>query len=245
MSFFDIPEDLVPKRPKAPVHMNKVTQTLWTGDEKDAPEVMALVRVLQALKPIFKPVDDEDRRPFVHCAWFSPSTAGHGYLVTTNSHVLVAACIPEKLTELLRNPTAIRLVADLSDLQAASGEAVRGNARTSTCAFGLYGWKELPGAREFPDWVAKIPTTHLDQEWTAKFDPEYAVLIDDAVKGALKALGKDTPQHVSAKMLGDSLNTTARVYADENVLALLMPLVLDENYKVTKQAVLDFVKEAR
>lgn len=247
MSFFDIPEDLVPKKPKAPVHMNEVTQTLWTDDEKDAPEVMALVRILQALKPIFKPVDDEDRRPFVHGAWFSPSTAGHGYLVATNSNVLVAVRIPEKLTELLRNPTAIRLVADLSDLQAASGEAVRGNARTSTCAFGLYGWKELPGAREFPDWVTKIPTTHLDQEWTAKFDPEYAVIIDDAVSGALKALGKEAYNcPVVTRMLGDAQNnTTPRVYASPDVLAILMPLIPKSETIPAKQAVLDFVKEAR
>lgn len=248
MSFFDIPEDMAPKRPKAPAYMNEVTQTLWTGDEKDAPEVMALVRVLQALKPIFKPVDDEDIRPFVHCAWFSPSTAGHGYLAATNSHVLVAVRIPEKLTELLRNPTAIRLVADLSDLQAASGEAVRGNARTSTCAFGLYGWKELPGTREFPDWVAKVPTTHLDQEWTAKFDPEYACIIDSAVSGALEALGKETYgwPPVVTRMLGDAQNnTTPRVYADPDVLAILMPLVPKSEALPAKQAVLDFVKEAR
>ena len=240
MSFFGIPDEITKKKAK-------VSPPPGCTRTAEDPEVVSLYRILQALKPIFRPLKDGNPNPFTRCAYFTPARNGtHGYLVATNIAVLVAVRIPENLVVLLKEPETIRLVANCADLQDATGAYYRDEKKLPTVAFGTYNWVNLPGERLFPDWTKVIPTTRLDENWTAKFDPAQACLIDDAVKGALKALGKDTPQHVSAKMLGDSLNnTTARVYADENALALLMPLLLDENYKVTKQAVLDFVKEAR
>lgn len=260
MSFFDIPEE-VKKKPRhraplfqAPPAIEEPTtgetpaapRPVWTGDEKDAPEVMTLVRILQALKPIFSP-QNEDPRPFTRCAWFTPCSDGHGYLVATNSWVLVSVRIPENVAEFLKNPEAIATIADLADLVAANGSAATGKTYAPTVAFGTYGWDNLPGERVFPDWVAKIPTTRLDQEWTAKFDPALACIIDGAVKGSLTALGKEPPAWpIVTRMLGDAQsNTTGRVFVLPDVLAILMPLVPKSETIPTKQAVLDFVKEAR
>ena len=59
-------------------------------------------------------------------------------------------------------------------------------------------------------------------------------------------MGKEVPKRISPRMLEDSLNnTTARVYACEDAIALLMPILPDPEHQITKQGVLDFLEETK
>lgn len=207
------------------------------------PEINALQSILRALRPIMVPIEAKDTRKYTRCAWFQPSrTCGrHGYLVATNVSILVAIRIPENLANILRDPQSAQYVADLADLVKLPGYW---NYRSvPTVGFGIPGWGNIPQPVMFPEWEQLVPKTRLDQEWTAKTDPALACLVDNAIAGALKAMGKEVPKRISPRMLGDSLNnTTARVYASEDALALLMPILPDPEHQITKQGVLDFLE---
>lgn len=203
----------------------------------------ALQSILRALRPIMVPIEAKDPRKYTRCAWFQPSrTRGrHGYLVATNVSVLVAIRIPETLANILRDPQGAQDVANLADLVKLPGYW---NYRSvPTVGFGIPGWENIPQPVMFPEWEQLVPKTRLDQEWTAKTDPALAYLVDNAIAGALKAMGKEVPKRISPRMLGDSQNnTTARVYACEDALALLMPILMDPEHQITKQGVLDFLE---
>ena len=206
------------------------------------PEINTLQSILRALRPVMSPLESSDPRKYTRCAWFQPSRSGrHGYLVATNVSILVAIRIPETLANILRDPQSAQYVADLADLVKLPGYW---NYRSvPTVGFGIPGWENIPQPVMFPEWEQLVPKTRLDQEWTAKTDPALACLVDNAIAGALKAMGKEVPKRISPRMLGDSQNnTTARVYACENALALLMPILMDTEHQITKQGVLDFLE---
>lgn len=205
-------------------------------------EINALQSILRALRPVMSPLESSDPRKYTRCAWFQPSRSGrHGYLVATNVSVLVAIRIPETLANILRDPQGAQNVADLADLVKLPGYW---NYRmVPTVGFGIPGWENITQPTMFPEWEPLVPKTRLDQEWTAKTDPALACLVDNAIAGALKAMGKEVPKRISPRMLGDALNnTTARVYACEDALALLMPILPDPEHQITKQGVLDFLE---
>lgn len=203
----------------------------------------ALNGILRALRPIMVPIEAKDTRKYTRCAWFQPSrTRGrHGYLVATNVSLLVAIRIPETLANILRDPQSAQDVANFADLVKTPGYW---NYRmVPTVGFGIPGWENIPQPTMFPEWEPLVPKTRLDQEWTAKTDPALACLVDNAIAGALKAMDKEVPKRISPRMLGDSQNnTTARVYACEDALALLMPILMDTEHQITKQGVLDFLE---
>lgn len=206
-------------------------------------DLYALASILRALRPIMVPIEAKDPRKYTRCAWFQPSrTSGrHGYLVATNVSVLVAIRIPETLANILRDPQSAQDVANFADLVKLPGYW---NYRSvPTVGFGIPGWEDMPQPVMFPEWEQLVPKTRLDQEWTAKTDPTLACLVDNAIAGSLKAMGKEAPKRISPRMLGDSQNnTTTRVYACEDAIALLMPILLDPEYQITKQGVLDFLE---
>ena len=205
----------------------------------------ALASILRALRPIMVAIEAKDPRKYTRCAWFQPSrTRGrHGYLVATNVSILVAIRIPETLANILRDPQGAQDVANLADLVKLPGYW---NYRSvPTVGFGIPGWENMPQPVMFPEWEQLVPKTRLDQEWTAKTDPALAGLVDNAIAGALKAMGKEVPKRISPRMLGDALNnTTARVYACEDALALLMPILTatEVEHQIMKQGVLDFLE---
>lgn len=203
----------------------------------------ALEGILRALRPIMVPIEAKDPRKYTRCAWFQPSrTRGrHGYLVATNVSVLVAIRIPENLANILRDPQSTQDVANLADLVKIHG--YWNYCSVPTVGFGIPGWENISQPVMFPEWEQLVPKTRLDQEWTAKTDPALACLVDNAIAGALKAMGKEVPKRISPRMLGDSQNnTTSRVYACEDALALIMPILMDTEHQITKQGVLDFLE---
>lgn len=206
-------------------------------------DLWALARILRELRPIMVPIEAKDPRKYTRCAWFQPSrTRGrHGYLVATNVSVLVAIRIPKTLANILRDPQSAQDVANCADLVKLPGYW---NYRSvPTVGFGIPGWENIEQPAMFPEWEQLVPKTRLDQEWTAKTDPALACLVDNAITGALKAMGKEVPKRISPRMLGDSQNnTTARVYACEDALALIMPILMDTEHQITKQGVLDFLE---
>lgn len=147
------------------------------------------------------------------------------------------------LANILRDPQGAQDVANLADLVKLPGYW---NYRSvPTVGFGIPGWENMSQPVTFPEWEQLVPKTRLDQEWTAKTDPALACLVDNAIAGALKAMGKEVPKRISPRMLGDALNnTTARVYACEDALALLMPILTatEVEHQIMKQGVLDFLE---
>ena len=79
----------------------------------------------------------------------------------------------------------------------------------------------------------------------AFFMPTIA-LVNSVAYNALESVGKDPVKFVVPKMLGDATNnTTPRVFACPDFLAVFAPLIVDENHSIDKSAVLDFLDGAK
>lgn len=200
------------------------------------------------MRPIFKPIDDPDPRSYTRGAYYWPVRDGsRGYLVATNTTLLLAVRLPDDLCRLMGDTEAVRHVALLSDTEAGRGHAyVPGGRSVPSTMFGRYGWLEQRCTFDFPDWTKIVPTTRLDREWTAKLDSDAAATLESVSRDVMKALGKDPVKFMVPKMLGDATNnTTPRVFACPDFLAVFAPLIVDENHSIDKSAVLDFLDGAK
>ena len=274
--FFDIPEPAprksrathaeTPVAPAPSQEQEHPAQAVHGGDESsedqpdgEPPEAeqpaeqvtepeIRLAHVVQALRPIFKPIDDPDPRSYTRGAYYWPVRDGsRGYLVTTNTTLLLAVRLPDDLCRLMGDPGAVQHVALLSDTEAGRGHAYVPSGRSvHTTMFGRYGWLEQRCTFDFPDWTKIVPTTRLDREWTAKLDSDAAATLESVSRDVMKALGKDPVKFMVPKMLGDATNnTTPRVFACPDFLAVFAPLIVDENHSIDKSAVLDFLDGAK
>ena len=200
------------------------------------------------MRPIFKPIDDPDPRSYTRGAYYWPVRDGsRGYLVATNTTLLLAVRLPDDLCRLMGDTGAVQHVALLSDTEAGRGHAYIPNGRSvPSTMFGRYGWLEQRCTFDFPDWTKIVPTTRLDREWTAKLDADAAATLESVSRDVMKALGKDPVKFVVPKMLGDATNnTTPRVFACPDFLAVFAPLIVDENHSINKSAVQDFLDGAK
>ena len=207
-----------------------------------------IVKTLYPLTHMSK--DPDDRRPMTNCVVYTRYTGG-GYLVGTDSHCLVAVKLTDSQAQFMDSEEGRSALANKCRLRWDRGvfpDAVQ--VKGEAYLFGSPSWKSDAGCwgtnpAPVPYWPGLIPTGHLTPDGRAPFDASLGAKVDQAVN-AIRAVYGDTEivTGVCPRMIGDAKNlTTGRVWCKNNILALMMPIMMDDT-ETRLTDVQDFVAQA-
>ena len=207
-----------------------------------------IVKTLYPLTHMSK--DPDDRRPMTNCVVYTRYTGG-GYLVGTDSHCLVAVKLTDSQAQFMDSEEGRAALANKCRLRWDRGvfpDAVQ--VKGEAYLFGSPSWKSDAGCwganqAYVPYWPALIPTGRLTPDGRAPFDTSLGAKVDQAVN-AIRAVYGDTEivTGVCPRMIGDAKNlTTGRVWCKNNILALMMPIMMDDT-ETRLTDVQDFVAQA-
>lgn len=217
-SFFDI-------KPKAPA-----------PGVAPADDIKGAVKALKALAPVTSP--DPNRGAL--CCVCVQERGGVPYAVATDGHVLVAARLDNGAGRALLHAT--------TDVILAAREAkVCDDVCTTREGAVLYvprGCKARVGCdTPVPDFALVMPRGRLSPNSGAAFDSAVLRAADRAVKGLMEVPGVQCgtyPLGIAPYVMGDPGNsTTARVWQDGDLLALVMPVRVSEYYVTTTREGVD------
>lgn len=210
-----------------------------------------LVKIVKALYPLtHMSKDPDDRRPMTNCVTYTRYPGG-GYLVGTDSHCLVAVKLTDGQAQFMDSEGGPAALANKCRLVWARG-GFPGNVLVKGEAY-LFGgprWESDSGCwganpAPVPYWPALIPTGYLTPEGLAPFDASLGAKVDHAVNAIRDIYGDpEIGTGICPRMIGDAKNlTTGRVWCENNILALVMPVRRDGSE--TRLADLrDFVAQA-
>ena len=210
-----------------------------------------LVKIVKALYPLtHMSKDPDDRRPMTNCVVYTRYTGG-GYLVGTDSHCLVAVKLTGSQAQFMDSEEGRAALANKCRLRCDRGvfpDAVQ--VKGEAYLFGSPSWKSDAGCwganpAPVPYWPALIPTGHLTPDGRAPFDASLGAKVDQAVNAIRDIYGDpEIVTGVCPRMIGDAKNlTTGRVWCENNILALMMPIMMyDTETRLTD--VQDFVAQA-
>lgn len=196
----------------------------------DSPELGKLADIIKTLFPVTRMSrDPEDRRGVTNCVCYTKYAVG-SYLMASNSHCLIAVKLTEAQAAVIDGPGGPAVVASVTGLHWGRGKAISGR---EAYLWGSKTWDTdagvMPGNPEpVPYWPRLIPTTYITPEGGAvPFNASLVAQVDRAVNSLLKLEGKpELDAGLSPLLVGDTKNnTTARVWASGNLLAMVMPLL--------------------
>ena len=207
-----------------------------------------IVKTLYPLTHMSK--DPDDRRPMTNCVVYTRYTGG-GYLVGTDSHCLVAVKLTDSQAQFMDSEEGRAALANKCRLRWDRGvfpDAVQ--VKGEAYLFGSPSWKSDAGCWganpvQVPYWPGLIPTGHLTPDGRAPFDASLGAKVDQAVNAIRDIYGDpEIVTGVCPRMIGDAKNlTTGRVWCENNILALMMPIMMyDTETRLTD--VQDFVAQA-
>lgn len=201
-----------------------------------AADIKGAVKALKALAPVTSP--DPNRGAL--CCVCVQERGGVPYAVATDTHVLVAAR--------LDNGAGRALLRATTDVILAAREAkVCDDVYTTREGAVLYvprGCKARVGYdTPVPDFARAMPRGRLAPNSGAVFDSAVLRAADRAVAGLMEVPGVRCgtyPLGIAPYVMGDPGNvTTARVWRDGDLLALVMPVRVSEDYVTTTREGVD------
>ena len=210
-----------------------------------------LVKIVKALYPLTHMSEDpDDRRPMTNCVVYTCYPGG-GYLVGTDSHCLVAVKLTDAQTQYMESEGCPAAIANKCRLVWAPG-VFPGNVLVKGHAY-LFGgpkWESDSGCgganpAQVPYWPALIPTGYLTPDGLAPFDASLGAKVDHAVNAIRDIYGDpEIGTGICPRMIGDAKNlTTGRVWCENNILALVMPVRRDGS-ETSLTELRDFVAQA-